>query len=914
MLGRVREPSTQLTADSEDAHELRRRGFEALGALLENIRERHPVVLWIDDVQWTDADSTHLLLHLLRQAAAPKILFIASHRSDPGAEHPFLQPMYEALASDVRLDVRQLELGPLSRDDATALLASVSPGAPAALVERAQGHPFLLEELSRHAARRASGAEAWPSLEEALGARIDALASEERRTLELLALAGRPLSERRARAASGPRWHASLQALCGSRLARRDSVDGHVSCYHDAIRETVLGAVSARRARQCHRALARAMLRGSDLHPEHLALHLLGAGHPARAAEQLVVAARRAAASLAFERAAQLYQSALELGRVEASEARALRLARAHALSAAGRGNEAADLYLALLDEGDERELLELRTRAAEQYLLSGRLEQGLELLRSALGSLGLRLHTTAPGAIASFVYHRARLRLRGYHFEPQPVLEATARRLRLLQRASVALVRLDPLRASELASRALLLALETGSAAAIGTAFVSDLFVGTLLRVSDAELSRRRQRAEQACARFGGVQERALLHSALAAAARLKPQPDLPAALAHFEHFFQIHQEHVLPRASYERPWEEWGRAVVRCLQGDLARVAREVPARLDEGWARGDHCIVPLWAGGDTLLARLAVGDVAAAERDLTRALRVWSSRSFTLQDLMLVMGAFQLQRYRGNARAAWQIAEDATTRLATSPLRRMPNAVDALLAMRGHAALEVAARTDSASERRQLLQLARRIWRVPPRDGNLSAVYRCQVLAAAWHYQQGDQKRSALALESAEPHLQSIPLYAHAVRYRRGVLRGDQEGADWAANAKRLAGSRRSRRARALAQLAATGIRLRHAASAGRRQPWLRGRKIAAATMSETGFQFAGMVSMRWPPPLRLLHRIPRLEQPRWRRVDSSFVFGFGCDEPRPPASPVGAELRAHPTARTQATILDAIQPLP
>jgi hypothetical protein len=172
---------------------------------------------------------------------------------------------------------------------------------------------------------------------------------------------------------------------------------------------------------------------------------------------------------------------------------------------------------------------------------------------------------------------------------------------LLLLQRASAALARLDPLRASELASRALVLALEMGSADAIGAALVADLVVGTLFRVSEAELARRRDRAERACQSFGAAPEQAMLHSALATAARLKAQPDLPEALTHFERFFAIHQAHVLPRASYERPWEEWARTVVRCLQGELAPVAREVPARLDEGWARGDHCIVPLWAGGD-------------------------------------------------------------------------------------------------------------------------------------------------------------------------------------------------------------------------------------------------------------------------------------------------------------------------
>jgi len=241
------------------------------------------------------------------------------------------------------------------------------------------------------------------------------------------------------------------------------------------------------------------------------------------------------------------------------------------------------------------------------------------------------------------------------------------------------------------------------------------------------------------------------------------------------------------LPRASYERPWEEWARSVVRCLQGQLAAVAREVPARLDEGWARGDHCIVPLWAGGDQLLARLAVGDVEAAERDWARAERAWSSRSFTLQDLMLALGATHLQRYRGNPRGAWQIAETARQRLESSPLRRMPNAVDTVQSMRGHAAIELAARAESSQERRQWLDLARRSRRPAPLQLHLPALFRCYLLDAAWHFQQGDEERAALLLGRAEPHLESIPLYAQAVRYRRGRLMGGARGDELVAQAR-------------------------------------------------------------------------------------------------------------------------------
>jgi tetratricopeptide (TPR) repeat protein len=799
VLGRVRAPAAPPDTTDADPHESRRRGFQALGQLLARLRETKPLVLWIDDLQWTDADSTRLLLHLLRQPAAAPILLIASHRGSASQRHPLLRPLYEALSADLRLDLRTLELGPLTPEASAQLLEGASPGAPRTLIEQARGNPFLLEELLRLAPRMHSdgvpraacsgGSESsdWPSLAVAIETRLAALSDAERRLLELLALAGRPLPPVLVRAAAGAGWQAALQTLTSTRFALRSAVDGSSSCYHDAVREAVLGTLSPRRIRQGHRRLALGLLHAADALPEALAVHLAGAGHPLRAARQMILAAARAGASLAFERAAQLYQSALELGRFTAAEARRLQLCRAHALASAGHGRDAAELYLELVDGADAAAALELRTSAAEQYLLSGRLEPGLGHLGNALRSLGLRWHESALGTIALFWQHRLQLCLRGRRFVARPVSSVTADRLRLLQRASHALARLDPLRASELASRALLLALRAGSAEAISQALVGDMMIGALFRVPAAELLRRRQCAEQACAQFGSAQDHASLHSALAAAARLEAEPDLAAALGHLERFLEVHSGNVLPRASYERPWEEWARAVVLFLQGELGRVARDVPARLDEGWARGDHCIVPLWAGGDALLARFAVGDVAGAEHDWARAERAWSSRSFALQDLMLALGGFYVQRRQGDARATWQVAEVAWRRFSKSPLRRMPNAADTMHSLRGHAALERCARATAARERGEFLELAKRCLRPAPRRPNLAAVFRCHLLAAAYQHQRGDSESAERALERAEAHLRTMPLYFQAVRYRRGLLLGTQRGQDWVAQAR-------------------------------------------------------------------------------------------------------------------------------
>ncbi|MCE9580647.1 MAG: hypothetical protein K8W52_46430, partial [Deltaproteobacteria bacterium] len=160
------------------------------------------------------------------------------------------------------------------------------------------------------------------------------------------------------------------------------------------------------------------------------------------------------------------FAAAIELGTHDRARLRGLQIELATALMHAGRGPEAALAFLAAADGAEPAVRLDCQRQAADQWIITGHLEQGMATLRSLLADIGEPLAATPRRALARVVWNRARVRMRGFGHttrrESQVPVE-TLRRLDVLKAVAHGLAMVDNIRGADFNGRYLRLALRTG-------------------------------------------------------------------------------------------------------------------------------------------------------------------------------------------------------------------------------------------------------------------------------------------------------------------------------------------------------------------------------------------------------------------------------------------------------------------
>ena len=132
VLRRVRAFAAEALPQPLAPQEVRRRAFGALRQLFKRLTARNAVVVVVDDLQWTDADSLSLLREVLRQPEAPPLAFIATVRVAAGTASDGQGALSPArLEAELPGAIRHVEVGRLepreARELAEQLLRDVAP-------------------------------------------------------------------------------------------------------------------------------------------------------------------------------------------------------------------------------------------------------------------------------------------------------------------------------------------------------------------------------------------------------------------------------------------------------------------------------------------------------------------------------------------------------------------------------------------------------------------------------------------------------------------------------------------------------------------------------------------------------------------------------------------------------------------
>ncbi|MFY9610465.1 MAG: protein kinase [Blastocatellia bacterium] len=142
----------RLLAERAASQERMKREF---GALLEEVSERRPLVLFFDDLHWADVSTIDLLAYLASKFDSMRVLVIATYRPSDLllAKHPFLQVRPDLQARGV---CREIELAFLSRSEIEKYLALEFPEhlfpaeLPALIHSKTEGNPLFVADLVRY--------------------------------------------------------------------------------------------------------------------------------------------------------------------------------------------------------------------------------------------------------------------------------------------------------------------------------------------------------------------------------------------------------------------------------------------------------------------------------------------------------------------------------------------------------------------------------------------------------------------------------------------------------------------------------------------------------------------------------------------------------------------------------------------
>jgi DNA-binding NarL/FixJ family response regulator len=291
------------------------RVFQETLALLLDRAAAAPLLLVLEDLHWADTSTLDLVVFLAHNLGDRRVLLLATCRADESASAERVR----VLTDGVRRSGSALlvELGPLDREELTALLAAHAGAPPPAaltdaIVARSEGNPFYAEELLAAGDR---GGELPRGLRDVLLRRVARLDRRTQGLLRLAAAAGRDVGYPLLRDLAAPPERdvrESLRQAVEQGVLVAEQATGSFRFRHALLAEAVYATLLPGEREELHARLAEELARGAAA-PAELAPHWAAAGRSREALAASVAAARQAQAVFGLAEALAHLERALAL-------------------------------------------------------------------------------------------------------------------------------------------------------------------------------------------------------------------------------------------------------------------------------------------------------------------------------------------------------------------------------------------------------------------------------------------------------------------------------------------------------------------------------------------------------------------------------------------------------------------------
>jgi hypothetical protein len=793
-------PTDETPTFELDPRVQRRLAVGALRELLVRLRRRGPLVLVLDDLQWGDVDSAMLLGEVLGGADPPAVLLVLAYRREYVDRSACLETLFASMRASAALRWFDVPVDPLTADDVHEIVKHVMGSAEglgelvARITRESGGNAYLALELTSLAAYD-PGSVTEGGLDAMLARRLAGLKPDARQLLEVVAVHAQPLMQIDAYRAAGlgSRSPAPLAALRFENLLRSAGPNetDELETYHDRVRETVVGLLSAETRLERHRGLATTLEETGRAAAETLAYHFENAGQPFKAGTYYEAAGQRAAEALAFDRAATHYRRSIVLLQPEAERSVQLNSRLAEALANCGRGVEAARAYEAAAVSGTRTQRLELDRRAAYHYATSGHIDAGRAIFDRVLGEVGLRLPGSQAATLVQLVARNAFVRAHGTRFRKRDARRVSPM---LLQRFDAAwavaapMAMIDNVQSMNMGLLALRLAMKAGD---------PERFIQAL-QVAAYAISMQGD---------GGRQRAEALVASGAALAGQNDDPRLQAALCMVRAAIHYVHGEWRPTCKWLDRAEEfylrcrgvrWELASVRTLRlyslvtlGGYAELTRRSRDFKQEAEELGDLYSL---ANVETFIAPVVhlVADRPDLARQSVRSGVVrWSVQGYHLQHAMAAQALAWTASYEGRDAEYFDDSEQQWRRFRNAHLDKFQNMHVAWLEFRLKTALAASHDTGrTTAQRKEALDIAHWAERRLKRVAGPWASASVEVGLAMFAVQDGDRTGAAQHLLRAADKFGQIDMagYEWSARGRAGVLIGSARGADLIAAADR------------------------------------------------------------------------------------------------------------------------------